>query len=74
MEPAPEKASASRDDGLQAGERNLAIQLAAEKARKNAKDVLLNEAVQILGDEVGVLKTGARLATRVKPGPQLMPE
>jgi carboxyl-terminal processing protease len=73
-EPAPGKGSALRDDGLQAGERNLANELAAEKVRKNAKDVLLNEAVHILSDEVGVLITGARLATRVKPGSLLMPD
>jgi carboxyl-terminal processing protease len=74
METAADKGNAPGDDGLQAGERNLANELAAEKARKNAKDVLLNEAVQILSDEVGVLKTTARLATRVKPGSRPMPE
>jgi len=66
-EPAAETVSASRDDGLQAGERNLAAELAAEKARKNAKDVLLNEAVRVLGDELEVRKTGARIAARAKP-------
>jgi carboxyl-terminal processing protease len=66
--------SAPRDDGLQADERNLANELAAEKVRKNAKDVLLNEAVNILSDEVGVLNTGARFAARVKPGSQLTPD
>lgn len=73
-EPAPGKRSALRDDGLQADERNLANELAAEKVRKNAKDILLNEAVHILSDEVGVLKTDARLAARVKPGSPLMPD
>jgi carboxyl-terminal processing protease len=73
-EPAPGKGSALRDDGLQADERNLANELAAEKVRKNGKDVLLNEAVHILSDEVVVLKTGARLAARVKPGSLLMPD
>ena len=68
------KGSAFRDDGLQPDERNLANELAAEKARKNAKDVLLNEAVNILSDEVGVLKTGARLAARAKPRSALMPD
>lgn len=67
------KGSVVRDDGLQAGERNLAKELAAEKARKNAKDVFLDEAVYILGDQAGVLKTGARLAGRVSPGSALMP-
>jgi carboxyl-terminal processing protease len=73
-EPAPGKGNALRDDGLQADERNLANDLAAEKVRKNAKDVLLNEAVHILSDEVRVLKTDARLAARVRPGSLLMPD
>lgn len=55
------------DDGLQADERSLAAELDAEKAAKNAKDVLLNEAVHILADEVGILRTDTRLASRVLP-------
>ncbi len=66
-------AAPRRDDGLQADERGLAKELAAEKARKNAKDVLLNEAVRIMGDEVAILKTVAGLAARVSPGSRLMP-
>ena len=64
---------ALRDDGLDAGERNLVNELAVEKARKNAKDVLLNEAVHVLSDEVGVLTTDARLAVQVKRGPPSIP-
>ena len=45
-------AKALRDDGLQPGERDLAEELAAENARKNVKDIFLNEAVNILGDEL----------------------
>ncbi len=63
-----------RDDGLQADERNLTNELAAEKARKNAKDVLLNEAAHILSDGVAVLKTSASLAARARPGSLLMPD
>lgn len=68
-----EKASASkadslRDDGLQVNERNLTVELAAEKAAKDAKDVLLTEAAHILSDEVDLLKTDTRLAARVMPG------
>jgi len=70
----PGKGSAPGDDGLRADERNLANELAAEKARKNAKDVLLNEAVRILADEAGILKGDAKLAARVKPGSPLMPD
>ncbi len=73
-ESASAKASALQDDGLRPGERNLANQLAAEKARKNAKDVLLNEAVNILGDQVTLLRAGGRLATRVRPESRLMPD
>lgn len=39
------------DDGLQADERSLSAELALENARKNAKDILLNEAAAILADQ-----------------------
>jgi len=39
------------DDGLQPDERSMSDNLAIENARKNAKDVLLNEAAAILADE-----------------------
>jgi carboxyl-terminal processing protease len=57
---------ANKDDGLQAGERDLRVELAAEKARKSDKDVLLIEAAHILGDEVELLKPGVNLAARAK--------
>jgi carboxyl-terminal processing protease len=60
-------AARGQDDGLQADERNFSAELAAEKAAKNAKDVLLQEAVHILADEVGMLKTDTRMASRVMP-------
>ena len=44
------------EDGLQANERKLTSELAAEEARKGSKDVLLAEAVNVLGDEVELLK------------------
>ncbi|QNA88864.1 carboxy terminal-processing peptidase [Massilia sp. Dwa41.01b] len=56
-----------RDDGLQADERALSAELAAEKAAKDAKDVLLQEAAHILADEVGMLKTDTRMASRTMP-------
>jgi carboxyl-terminal processing protease len=56
-----------QDDGLQADERNLQAELAAEKAAKNAKDVLLQEAVHILADEAGMVKTDTRMASRAMP-------
>lgn len=57
----------TQDDGLQANERNLSNELAAEKARKNAKDILLDEAAHILSDEVGLLKQEINVASRNKP-------
>ncbi|MBV8633386.1 MAG: carboxy terminal-processing peptidase, partial [Burkholderiaceae bacterium] len=65
---AVEKNNAMRDDGLQANERNLQAELAAEKAAKDAKDVLLIEAAHIMGDEVDLLKSDTRLASRMAPG------
>ncbi|HEY8099491.1 MAG TPA: carboxy terminal-processing peptidase [Burkholderiaceae bacterium] len=59
-----EKISSLRDDGLQANERNLNADIAAEKAQKSAKDVLLNEAAHILGDEAELLKIKAPLVVR----------
>lgn len=46
------------DDGLQDNERSLSAELALENTRKNAKDVLLNEAASILADDA-VLQKGA---------------
>jgi carboxyl-terminal processing protease len=59
--------SALQDDGLQANERNIDTDLAMAKARKNSKDVLLNETVHILSDEVGLLNNNANLSARVLP-------
>lgn len=46
----------TENDGLQSNERTLESELAAEDARKKAKDVLLTEAANILGDEAYLLK------------------
>lgn len=59
--------AAMEDDGLQSSERNISADLAREKARKDAKDVILDEAAHILGDEVGLLNTNASLAAAVLP-------
>jgi carboxyl-terminal processing protease len=53
---------ALEDDGLQANERNLTKELAAEKSQKSAKDVLLNEAINVLGDDVALRKNDFKLA------------
>jgi carboxyl-terminal processing protease len=73
-EPAAGSGSVPADDGLQADERNLSKELAAEKVRKDAKDVLLIEAIHILGDQVDVLKTSVKLAARPKPASRLTPD
>ncbi|MFD1198825.1 carboxy terminal-processing peptidase [Brucella gallinifaecis] len=39
-----------RDDGLQSNERSLSADIALEKARKNEKDILQNEAAAIVSD------------------------
>ncbi len=68
------KGTMRADDGLQGDERALSAELDAEKAAKNAKDVLLHEAVRILADEVALLKTDTRLASRVLPyAPEVPP-
>ena len=59
--------TAFQDDGLQSNERNLDADLAIEKARANAKDILLNEAAHILSDEVGLLKANPKLAASIVP-------
>jgi carboxyl-terminal processing protease len=66
-QPAKSVVSMRQDDGLQADERDLASELAAEKAAKDAKDVMLHEAAHVLADVVGMLKTDTRLATRAMP-------
>ncbi len=54
----------TQDDGLQGGERSLAVELAAEKASKEAKDVYLIEAAHILSDEIELAKSSKRLADK----------
>lgn len=55
----------TQDDGLQGNERSLASELAEEKASKEAKDVFLLEAANILSDEVELIKSNKRLAEQV---------
>ncbi|MES2126243.1 MAG: carboxy terminal-processing peptidase [Pseudomonadota bacterium] len=67
IKPAAKTAPRRTDDGLQADERNLVADIAAEKAAKNAKDVLLQESAHILADEVTMLRTDTRMALRSMP-------
>lgn len=59
------KKASMQDDGLQANERNLDSDLALEKERKNSKDILLNEAANILSDHVKMIKSDPKLAATV---------
>ena len=56
----------TQDDGLNSSERNLSKDLELEKSRKDNKDIYLNEAANILSDEVYILKTNAKLAASVQ--------
>ena len=60
-------ASALADDGLQANERNLIKDLAAEKTRASIKDVLLNEAVRMMADAVALIRGKAQMAANPPP-------
>ncbi|MBB4482432.1 carboxyl-terminal processing protease [Rhizobium etli] len=51
------------DDGLQSDERSLSADIAMENARKKAKDVLLDEAAAIVGDEADLQQGGVKAAT-----------
>jgi carboxyl-terminal processing protease len=55
------------DDGLQANERNVAQQVAAEAAAKNRPDPLLRETAAILADAIAALSGDAKLAALVMP-------
>lgn len=65
----PAEKSRFRDDGLQAGERSLATEIAEEKADKEANDILLTEAANILADEITVRASLPRLIAEAKPAP-----
>ncbi len=55
------------DDGLQPDERSIAKDLAREEERKSKRDIVLNEAAQILSDEVNLVRGDTKLAARVLP-------
>ncbi|ARM92540.1 tail specific protease (plasmid) [Rhizobium sp. CIAT894] len=52
------------DDGLQADERSLSADIAMENARKNAKDVLLDESAAILADEADLQQGPSQAVTK----------
>ncbi|CAN7659662.1 carboxy terminal-processing peptidase [Neorhizobium tomejilense] len=53
-----------KDDGLQANERSLNADIAIENARKNAKDVLRNEAASIVADQADLAENARKTGTR----------
>ena len=55
------------DDGLQAGERNVAEDAAREKAAEKRPDPLLRESAAILADAVHLLASDRRLSAQVLP-------
>ena len=55
------------DDGLQASERNVAKDVAREKAAEKAPDPLLRESAAILGDAVQLLNNDRVLSAQVLP-------
>ncbi len=65
--PKKEDIDSRSDDGLQADERSLKSDLAAEQARKNEKDVVLTEGSRILGDEIDLIHSDTKLAAQVLP-------
>lgn len=59
--------AANDDDGLQVNERNVALQVAAEKAAKERPDPLLRESANILADTIILLGANSQLAAQVLP-------
>jgi carboxyl-terminal processing protease len=55
------------DDGLQANERAVSKQVAAEEAAKKRPDPLLRETAAILADAITLLSGNAKLAAQVLP-------
>ena len=62
----PELSRVLRDDGLEPNERSVAAERANEHTRKGARDILLEEAVHILGDEATLLEPKGRFDARAK--------
>jgi carboxyl-terminal processing protease len=61
------KSDVLQDDGLQTNERNLTRDLEIEKIRKSSKDILLNEAANVLSDEINLAKFNAITAANSLP-------
>ena len=55
----------NNDDGLQANERDVRVQVAEEEAAKNRPDPLMRESAAILADAISLLKGNPVLTTQV---------
>ena len=55
----------SNDDGLQANERDVKLQVAEEEAAKKRPDPLMRESAAILADAISILKASPVLTTQV---------
>ena len=64
---APGTENALTDDGLQFNERKLGKDLAAQKTREAANDVLLNETVNILSDSVALKEGKTQMTASASP-------
>ncbi len=62
---APSLARSSSDDGLQADERDVAADAAAEREQERRPDALLRESAAILADAIDLLSRDRQLAGRV---------
>ena len=63
----------SQDDGLQPDERGIQTDIKREQAAKDKRDVVLDEAAHILADEISLIRTDTKLASRVLPRGVVMP-
>jgi carboxyl-terminal processing protease len=64
---------ATQDDGLQPDERGIETDIKREQAAKEKRDVVLDETAHILADEISLIRTDTKLASRVLPRGVVMP-
>jgi len=64
---------APSDDGLQPDERGIQSDLKREQAAKEKRDVVLDETAHILADEIALIRSDTKLASRVLPRGVVIP-
>ncbi len=67
------KDAVTQDDGLQPDERSIQNDLNREKAAKEKRDVILDEAAHIVADEIDLIRTDTKLAAQVLPRGAIVP-